>query len=984
MRIVIDMQGAQNGSRFRGIGRYTTAFAKHLIREAKNHEVILALNGSFTETIEPIQSEFLSLLPPNRILVWEPLCPANFLEIGNKGRRLTSEALREAFLASLKPDVVIISSMFEGAGDDVVSSIGSFLDNIPTAVILYDFIPLIYSNEYLADTNVKAWYTNKLSHMKKADLLLSISESSRLEGLEYLNCTEDSIVNISTAIESDFANSIGTPLTQVLKKFNLTRPYLMYSGASDPRKNLPRLVEAFSILPPAIRRKHQLLLAGGMPQNHIEALKLQISSLKLSDDEVRFTGHISDDEMIGLYRGALGFVFASYHEGFGLPILEAMAFDIPVIGSNISSIPEVIGNEKSLFDPFSVSSISASMHKLLTDAKFRENLSRHSKEQRKVFSWSLTAKKALSALVEKFENQIVTAHPFTLVDATTQQHLLTKHVATILDKQNTGPEELFRVAALIDYTLPRNNKLHYLFIDVSELQRANHKTGIQRVVSNIFSSLLKLVPNNYQIVPVYATRSEDYKVANNFLCQFLGFDPSPEIDHVLDMRNGDIFLGLDYQDQIIYDRRNYYENLRNRGIAVYFVVYDLLPQLLADTFAFEVTQNHSAWLKTVAKADGLICISRSVADELHTWLAKYGPARKSPLQIGYFHLGADFAPMSFDKKSDLDSQTVLAKIASQQSFLVVSTIEPRKRQSQVLEGFELLWSKGENVCLVLVGKSGWMVDDLIQRLKRHPEKNKRLFWLEGIDDQYLKGVYAASSCLIAASTGEGFGLSLVEAAQHKIHILARDIPVFKEVAGEHATYFTGEEGGDIATAVQNWCKLKLTNKAPTSTGMPILNWQQSTMQILDVLFRQKWYKQWCHDGVLRYSGSDNELGTEVGKRTRFETQSTGRQGYLLFGPYVDLKSGEYRIRLFGRANSLDLHGAYVDVASNSGQIVHGSTLLSKSDQEGQLAAINLKIHENASKVEVRVWVSKGSIVTVNSIQIAPIERQKEQYEHRKN
>jgi glycosyltransferase involved in cell wall biosynthesis len=971
MRIVIDMQGAQNGSRYRGIGRYTTAFAKHLIREAKEHDVLLVLNGAFKDTIEPIRLEFSALLPQASILVWEPICPVHFLDQKNDGRRLASEALREVFLTTLAPDVVIITSMFEGAGDNVVSSIGSYISTLPTAVILYDFIPLIYSKEYLADVRVNSWYMDKLHQMMKADLLLSISESSRNEGLEHLGFTSDAVVNISTAIESNFASATGAPQAHLATKFGLTRPYLMYSGASDPRKNLPRLLEAYSTLVPTVRKKHQLLLAGGMPQNHIDALKRHMEKLHLREDEVRFTGHITDDEMIGLYKGALGFVFASYHEGFGLPILEAMAFDVPVIGSNISSIPEVIGNVHALFDPFSIPSISAAMHKLLTDASFRGSLGHHAKKQRSLFSWKITATKALQAIVEKFGATGRPKNPYYFLPTSTQQRLLASYLATVLTKRDVDTEELFHAAALVDYVLPRNDKPHRLFVDVSELKRTDSKTGIQRVVSNIYSNLFKQAPSNFQVVPVYATRTDEYKVANSFMCHFLGFDSTLETDHVLDFRSGDVFFGLDYQDQLIYDRRDYYDQLRHRGVAVYFVVYDLLPQLLEGTFVDEVTHNHAAWLKTVAKADGLICISRSVAEELHHWLTMFGPERAGPLQIGWFHLGADFTQINHHKTSDQNQQTVLSKIAAQQSFLMVSTIEPRKCQSQVLKGFELLWSQGENVCLVLVGKRGWMVNDLINQLETHQERDKRLFWLEGIDDQYLNDVYAASSCLIAASLGEGFGLSLIEAAHHNIPIIARDIPVFREVAGQHATYFTGTDGSSIAAVVQRWRKLMLTNNAPQSAGMPLLSWQQSADQLVDVLFHQHWYSKWHHDGIVRYCGADKELGTEIGRRVRFEMQSTGQQGYLLFGPYIDLKPGDYQVQLSGKAKFLGITSCHVDVASGGGKCVHGSAVLTQSEEEGILATVSLALDENVSNVEVRVWVSEGANITVKMIQVIP-------------
>lgn len=114
----------------------------------------------------------------------------------------------------------------------------------------------------------------------------------------------------------------------------------------------------------------------------------------------------------------------------------------------------------------------------------------------------------------------------------------------------------------------------------------------------------------------------------------------------------------------------------------------------------------------------------------------------------------------------------------------------------MVTAFESLWSAGEDVSLVLVGKLGWAEDALAERIRDNPRCGERLFWLEGTSDSELEAVYRSSDCLIAASEGEGFGLPLIEAAQHGKPIIARDIPVFGEVAGDHAYYFDAQFDSD--------------------------------------------------------------------------------------------------------------------------------------------------------------------------------------------
>ena len=173
---------------------------------------------------------------------------------------------------------------------------------------------------------------------------------------------------------------------------------------------------------------------------------------------------------------------------------------------------------------------------------------------------------------------------------------------------------------------------------------------------------------------------------------------------------------------------------------------------------------------------------------------------------------------------------------------MVGTIETRKGHAQVVAAFENLWAHGIDANLVIVGRQGWNVDEFINRLRHHPELGRRLFWLEGISDEYLEKIYATCTCLIAASEGEGFGLPLIEAAQHKLPIIARDIPVFREVAGNHAFYFSGKEPTDLAGTVVRWLELHESGKNPDSDGMPWLSWRQSTERLLSIILENKLYQ----------------------------------------------------------------------------------------------------------------------------------------------
>src|SRR5262245_53674486 len=134
MRIVIDMQGAQSESRFRGIGRYTMSFSQAVARLRGEHEIILALSGLFPDPIDPIRGAFDGLLPQENIRVWYTPGPVDYLN-APKWRRNIAEHIRERFLAHLEPEVVLVGSIFEGLVGNAVTSIRRTSCNFPTAVI---------------------------------------------------------------------------------------------------------------------------------------------------------------------------------------------------------------------------------------------------------------------------------------------------------------------------------------------------------------------------------------------------------------------------------------------------------------------------------------------------------------------------------------------------------------------------------------------------------------------------------------------------------------------------------------------------------------------------------------------------------------------------------------------------------------------------------------------------------------------------------
>lgn len=401
-RYVIDLQSLQSASRFRGIGRYSLALSEALARAAGDHEIWLLLCGLMPEPVDFVRSRFDGIVPQDRIRVFEAPGPVSEADKENVARARRAEILREHFLGSLNPDLVYVSSLFEGFYDDAVTSIAAPANDHKTAVTLYDLIPLLAPDTLLYNTEVKNWYWRKIQSLRRADLLLAISESARREAIEHLGIPPDRVVNVSCGVDACFQppELSREDASALLQRLGIAKKFVLYSGAADTRKNLDGLIRAFALLSPAVRKDHQLLLIGKHdPPVVLERLRKLADSLGVLPDVV-FGGYVSDRDLTGLYSLCASFVLPSFQEGFGLPLLEAMACGAAAIGSNTTSIPEVVETADALFDPTKPQDIAAKLQRVLTDAGFRQQLREHGLSQAKKFTWQACAKKTLAA----FEN----------------------------------------------------------------------------------------------------------------------------------------------------------------------------------------------------------------------------------------------------------------------------------------------------------------------------------------------------------------------------------------------------------------------------------------------------------------------------------------------------------------------------------------------------------------------------------------------------
>jgi glycosyltransferase involved in cell wall biosynthesis len=1230
MRLVIDLQGAQGSSHARGIGRYSRELALAMAREARDHEVIIALNSAFPETAESLTASFSSILPRSQIRCWHS--PQGTAALQNSPLRAFAETLRAQFLASLRPDLVHVSSMYEGLGDDIVTMLPPQLERLPMVATCYDLIPLIRHKEYFGDADATSpgarWYYRCAQEMSLCEGLLAISDSSRKEAIDHLPYAPERVFNVQAGISEKFRPVRLTPegKAELLRRYGLRENFILFLGAGDIRKNEAGLIAAYARLPQALQARHQLLIVGKMEQSH---LRRTAEQLRVPVESFVIIPFVPEEDLNALYSSCGVFVFPSVHEGFGLPVAEAMACGAPTIASNTTSLPEVVGREDATFDPSDPSSIAACMQRVLENPAFREELAAYGPVQAGRFTWQSSAHRAWDALetiranrlekekprpasvllprprlalvsplppqpsgiadysrellpslarhyditlvsevetddirlaaafprldpasflreagkfdrvlyqvgnsyyhrfqteellpncpgmvvlhdaflsdymnwlahergdLDSFRATLLRSHgypalrydaekgreaalkrfpcslpvlqasvgviqhsqhgvevlrqhfgeaatrdiaiiphlrigralpsraearaalglaadefvlcsfggvtvlkcPTLLAEAWRKAHVpgrlvfaggaepglrralddatagisctgrLTREqydlwlaaadiavqwrsgsrgessgavadtlmagLPTIVNRHGAAaelPEDVVlglpddadaaalasairalhddgaRRAALASagrayvrhHLAPETVALRYrdaieqayeasrpavmgqrmqpqvqslaslpggllaasqslgrsfdqpwrggghprLMVDVSELARRDGASGVQRVVREIGRRVLEEPPTGYR---GEALRAHGGRVRQTFEAplRFLHHKPLALPETAIDAGPGDILICPDINAEMTAQEYAEFRRLRLQGARIVLVVHDLLAMSHPEFFPADVIALVRDWYaRMLAIVDGVACVSRAVADDVVAWLDEAPGRRTTPLPIGAFHLGADFKPADLTDTISAPVQTALDAARQRPIVVMAGTVEPRKGHAQALAAFQALWDAGEDIGLTIIGKLGWKMEAFAERLRNSPHLGGRLHWLSGCSDAELQRIYAAGSGLLMASHHEGFGLPLIEAAHARLPVLARDIPVFREIAGEHAAYFTGDSPGDLADALRAWSASGFT---PRSEGIKAQNWDASYKQLCDLIFQDKWHTIW--------------------------------------------------------------------------------------------------------------------------------------------
>ncbi|GAB6137374.1 glycosyltransferase family 4 protein [Halanaerobaculum tunisiense] len=259
---------------------------------------------------------------------------------------------------------------------------------------IHDLTPLLFPQYFSASERT---YIKSMIWLAKfrADKIITVSQNTKQDLINEFNFNSDKIKVIYNGIDDSY-KPIRNGLDTIKEKYKTGDKYILYVGNIKPHKNIPRLLKALSKVKNDNNMK--LVIVGKRDKAYDQVFKV-IDRYEL-EDNVIFTGFVPDNDLLLLYNAATLFVYPSLYEGFGLPPLEAMACGTPVITSNISSLPEVVGEAAITVDPYSIDDLATAINNVLSDSNLQEELSRKGLERVRQFSWRKTAQETFKVYQE--------------------------------------------------------------------------------------------------------------------------------------------------------------------------------------------------------------------------------------------------------------------------------------------------------------------------------------------------------------------------------------------------------------------------------------------------------------------------------------------------------------------------------------------------------------------------------------------------------
>jgi len=264
---------------------------------------------------------------------------------------------------------------------------------MPTILTVYDLIPQRYPELVSTKARLLFQFSTRLA-LRTADHIIAISEATKQDFITAYNVAPKKITAVPLAPASNFQPQSPAHIQTIQQKYDLPDNYILYLGINKPHKNLPQLIRAWKTIITQLQDPPIFVIAGAWDDRYPETKQL-VAEHGLTDT-IKFLGPVSDEDLPGLYAGAELFVFPSLYEGFGLPIIEAMACGTAVVCSRTSSLPEVGGNAAVYFNPNDSNDIAQTLIRILQNENERNSRQELGLKQAAQFTWINTAQASLN------------------------------------------------------------------------------------------------------------------------------------------------------------------------------------------------------------------------------------------------------------------------------------------------------------------------------------------------------------------------------------------------------------------------------------------------------------------------------------------------------------------------------------------------------------------------------------------------------------
>jgi glycosyltransferase involved in cell wall biosynthesis len=364
-----------------------------------------------------------------------------------------------------------------------------------------------------------------------------------------------------------------------------------------------------------------------------------------------------------------------------------------------------------------------------------------------------------------------------------------------------------------------------IYLNLSAVAYVDNRSGIPRVVKSLAKE--GILAEDAALIPVYADLETGvFKVAKAFAQNLTGKMLSIPED-IMAVAPGDVFLNVTVNPNELAFEHQAFQAMRSVGVKVFCVVHDLIAVLQPEFSRDRDTRHLNDWLHRIIQYDGIVANSQTTLSSFEEWIVREKIVLPVGFQKYWFHLGADMQA-DINDADVCGDKAVMVLIRSQTPyFMQVGTVELRKGHDDLLDGFEKLWSEGIQLALVIVGRRGWKVQQVIDRIQRHALLNKLLFWFNNADDAALHCLYRHAEAVVLASKAEGYGLPVAEGAWFGRPLLLRDLPIFQEIAQEGATYFSGNGMGLAEVAKRLHETIVQGKPVPMPKPDQFPNWKQS-------------------------------------------------------------------------------------------------------------------------------------------------------------